>query len=121
MKKEFDQEVGGDEIPAGGYCRRGNRGVEGALRVGFKVLGGLVLLALLLPFLIPVIAVIGGLGLGLMGLILGLVLGFLGIALKIALLFLKLVLGVVGLALSILPLVLCVLGVVYLLESLSDD
>ena len=82
---------------------------------------GIVALAVALPVLIPLIAVIGGLGLGLMGMTLGLILGVLGLLLKFLLLGLKLVLGLVGMALGLVPFVLIALGVMFLIEKLEKD
>lgn len=84
-----------------------------------KVILGVVALAVALPLLIPLIAIVGGLGLGLMGMALGLVLGVLGLLLKFVLLGLKMVLALVGMALGLVPFLLIALGVMYLIEKLE--
>lgn len=94
-------------------------GCDDPLPLLAKAVLGIVALAVALPVLIPLIAIVGGLGLGLAGMTLGLILGVLGLLLKFLLLGLKLVLGLVGMALSLVPFVLLALGVMYLIEKLE--
>lgn len=105
-----------------GGCSPERSGGNGdTLSLVAKVILGVVALAVALPLLIPLVAVIGGIGLGLMGLTLGLVLGVLGLLLKFVLLGLKLVLGLVGMALGLVPFLLIALGVMYLIEKLGGE
>lgn len=105
-------ESGGVEEP---YCPGGS--AASALLVVFLGLG---LAAVTLPLVIPTVALIGGLGIGMMGLAAGLALATLAVALKAVLVVLKLALAFSALALTLAPLVLMGLGVVYLLGQLFD-
>ena len=109
--KDEGLESGGEELD-GRRCRRGEDRVLRAL----QLLGALVLVTLALPLLIPLVAIVGGIGLGFLGLAFGLVMAALGIALKLLLVTLKVGLAIAGAALAMLPVVLCVLGVIYLFD-----
>ena len=112
--KDFEAESGGQEFEAA--CRpRGRKGRR--LVRGLQLLGALLVVTLALPVLIPLVAVIGGLGMGLLGLTFGIFMAVVGITLKLLLVGLKLVLGLATLAVGLLPVALCVLGVLYLVDQ----
>lgn len=114
--KDEDREAGGREEPL--YRRRRKcKDVPVLVRV---FLGALAL-TLILPLVIPLVAIAGGLFMGILGLILGLTLGFLGVLLKLSLLGLKAVLGLSALVVSSAPILLLILLVLYLTGALDSE
>lgn len=113
MNKKVTPESGGVEQP-GSPCRRGGR--KHPLRMVLLLLAG----AFLLPFLLPLLAVLASLVFGLFGVGVAFLVGMLALVIRVAVLALQLVLGLVGLVLGTLPWILAAFGVLYLMERLEE-
>lgn len=115
MEKKEVPESGGMEQPSHDSWER-TRPPRWILRA--ILITGVALL--LLPVLIPLVAVLGTMAMGLFGIGLGLVLSLMAVALRLVLLGVQLFFGLLGLLLTTLPWILAVFGVLYLMEKLDQ-